>query len=696
MKTQPNTHFNTLWDSKPIYADVNHFITYISTLSFETVKTNKKQVYYNIPCSFDIETTSFEMNGEKCAIMYEWTFCICGCSVYGRTWDEFSLLLNKINTLFNKGCLLVYVHNLEYEFQFMYKRYIFSKVFALDNRRVCYAKYKNIEFRCSYILSGVSLEVLGNQLNTYTIKKLVGALNYNLIHTPLTPLTNTELSYCINDCLVVVAYIQEMIEQYDGKIFNIPLTKTGKVRKVCRDKCKKTRDYYKLMNILQLDVEEYKILKLTFAGGFTHANVRHSCCIHENVYSLDECSAYPSVMLCEQFPMSKGIKVKVKSIKHLEKLCNEYCCIFCVCFKNIVSTQFVNPISKSKCVLIENCVENNGRIMKAEKLATYITNVDYDVYKHFYKWDSMAVKDCYIYDRGYLPKPLLECILEFYANKTSLKGVEGKEIEYSIAKELLNSMYGMCVTDPYKPEYTIGSNNEWVCNLSNIEDTINSYNKSKNRFLFYAWGVFITAYARRNLFSAINELQNDFIYCDTDSVKFLNYEQHKEWFTRYNEYITRKIKHSCKINNLDYNKTTPKTKDGTNKPLGVWEVDGIYRLFKTLGAKRYAYFVGDKFMFTLAGCGKYKGSEYLQSISKTDLDCMSKFNNELYIPPEHTGKLTHTYIDEEINGVIYDYNGIPYEYNELSFVHLAPCEFTLCIAEKYLKLINVIREECIL
>lgn len=687
------TCFNYLWKNKHVYNDINGYFNYLSTIDIPIVKNNKKQEYYNIPCSFDIETTSFEMNSEKCCIMYEWTFCIGGASVYGRTWKEFEQLLHKIQNHFDKACLIVYVHNLEYEFQFIYKRIHFSKVFALDNRRVCYAQYNNIEFRCSYILSGVSLAILGKQLNTYHVEKLVGALDYDLIHTPLTPLTPKEISYCINDCLVVVAYIQEMIEQYNGKIFDIPLTKTGKVRKVCRTKCKKTRDYYKIMNILQIDVEEYKILKRTFAGGFTHANVFHSCCILENVSSLDECSAYPAVMICEQFPMGRGKKIQIKSKKHLDEICNQYCCVFGVCFTNIIATQFETPISKSKCTILEKPIENNGRIIKADRLAIYITNVDYEIFKHFYKWENMGVKDCYIYDKGYLPKPILECVLDFYAGKTELKGVNGKEIEYALAKELLNSMYGMTVTDIYKPQYTVNEFDEWVCELPDIEKTIEKYNKSKNRFLFYAWGVFITAYARRNLFSAIYELKNDFVYADTDSVKFLNYENHKEWFEKYNEHITRKIKHSCNINNLDYNKTNPKTKDGEHKPMGVWEIDGIYRLFKTLGAKRYAYFIDDKFTFTLAGCGKKIGSEYLQSISKNDFDCMNKFNNDLYIPSEYTGKLTHTYIDEEINGVIYDYLGTPYEYNEKSFVHLSPCEFTLSIAQQYMKLINTLREE---
>ena len=36
----------------------------------ETIKTAKKIEYYNMPCAFDIETTSFYAGEEKRAIMY--------------------------------------------------------------------------------------------------------------------------------------------------------------------------------------------------------------------------------------------------------------------------------------------------------------------------------------------------------------------------------------------------------------------------------------------------------------------------------------------------------------------------------------------------------------------------------------------------------------------------------------------------
>ena len=52
--------------------------------------------YYNIPCSFDIETTSFiDEFGNKSATMYVWQLGLNGCVIVGRTWDEYIQVINR-------------------------------------------------------------------------------------------------------------------------------------------------------------------------------------------------------------------------------------------------------------------------------------------------------------------------------------------------------------------------------------------------------------------------------------------------------------------------------------------------------------------------------------------------------------------------------------------------------------------------
>ena len=99
-----------------------------------------------------------------------------------------------------------------------------------------------------------------------------------------------------------------------------------------------------------------------------------------------------------------------------------------------------------------------------------------------------------------------------------MKGVQGKEYEYLHNKQLLNACYGMCVTD-IAPEPILYDNDIWTTDLYTLEDQISKYNKAKQRFLFYPWGIYVTAYARRNLFMGIYEFYTDYIYSDTDSIK---------------------------------------------------------------------------------------------------------------------------------------------------------------------------------
>lgn len=232
------------------------FLQQVSQLDLPVFKDNKSVEWYNVPASFDIETSSFYEGGNKVslnkrAIMYIWQFGISDLVCYGRTWAEFETFMTAIQIILGTNenrRLLVYVHNLPYEWQFIRKRFKWDKVFLLEDRKPVKARMGGIEFRCSLKLSGgKSLANVGKDLQTHKVEKKVGDLDYSLIRTPLTPLTEKELGYCEYDIRVVNAYIAEKIEQ-DGNVSRIPLTNTGYVREYCRKACfralEEVQDYY--------------------------------------------------------------------------------------------------------------------------------------------------------------------------------------------------------------------------------------------------------------------------------------------------------------------------------------------------------------------------------------------------------------------------------------------------------------------
>lgn len=673
---------------------------------FPIVVDTSKTMFFNVPVAFDIETSSFYSDTlEKRACMYEWTFGINGVVFVGRTWKEFADFLENVVAWFGvtpKKRLVVYVHNLAYEFQFIAHRFAWDKVFSLRERKPVYAITKTgIEFRCSYILSGYSLENLGMKLTKYHVEKVTGGLNYDKIRHSETPLTEKEWLYCENDVRVVMSYIQERIE-IDGDITRIPLTKTGYVRRYCRKAClygegsRKTSEsknkYYRFrdkIRHLTIEPNEYEQLKRGFQGGFTHANAWKSGKLIHNVGSFDFTSSYPAVMVAEKFPMSKGERYEIKSSDDFRKQLSTYCCLFDVEFYGLESTS-VNEhyISLSRCMKCESEITDNGRIVSASKVLLTITEQDFFVIERFYAWDSMKIGNFVRYRKAYLPTDFVKAVLTLYKEKTELKDVEGREIEYASAKEMVNSCYGMTVTDICRDEIVF--NGEWAVEKSNKEDTLTKYNRSKNRFLFYPWGVWVTAYARKNLFTGIYSFGDDYIYSDTDSIKATNYKNHLAYINAYNADITKKLETAIAYHGIDASFICPETIDGKKKPLGVWDFEGEYKYFKTLGAKRYLVCTkDDKLKMTVAGLNKKAATPYLLEKANGDiLTAFELFSDNLYIPKGKTGKNVHTYIDDYTSGGVVDYMGEYGTYEEFSSIHMEAADYSLSLSDAYAKFLR--------
>lgn len=686
---------------------IEEFIDRLSESTYDVKKNNKKVAYYQIPCSLDIETSSFIKDGEKRATMYIGALDINHIIYFFRTWEEMGDLFDAIHEFFMLGentRLLIYVHNLSYEFQFLRKWINWDKVFALSEREVVYAISGGIEFRCSYKLSGYSLENLA-KIRKLPIKKLNENYDYKLLRTYQSELEEDVYKYLINDVEIIIYYIEQLLYE-EKEISRIPLTKTQYVRRYTRNQCSSYK-YRKMIRNLEIDIEEYDYLKKAFSGGFTHANILNSNKIFEKVSSYDFTSSYPAVMLSEKFPMSSSERLDNPSEKDVEDSIKYYCCIIELELYNVES-KFIadNPLSASKCEITGKKEIDNGRIMSADKIKTVITEQDFMTIKEFYNIGDIKILTIYRYVKNYLPTEFIKAILDLYKIKTELKGVDNRETEYLNSKEMLNSEYGMTVTDILRDtiEY---KNDEWGIGEMDIENEIDKYNNKFDRFMFYPWGVWVTAYARRNLFTAILELKGDYIYSDTDSVKFINRESHLDYFNRYNFMLEKKLQKAMKYHNLDMELVKPKTIEGKEKLIGEWDYDGDYSYFKTLGAKRYITVSKDVIVLTVSGLNKNYALPYIldkceikyekqngkcKMLGQPNIKKVFDFFSEgMYIPKGKTGKNTHTYIDDEFGCVVQDYKGKYCKVHEKSCIHLDEADYKLSLAEDYLNFILGIR-----
>lgn len=479
-------------------------------------------------------------------------------------------------------------------------------------------------------------------------------------------------------------------------------------------------------------------LKRAFQGGFTHANAFMVNKMVDNVYSMDLTSAYPSNMVAEEFPMSEAEIIKNKDLtpEVFATSLKYYCCLFDIHLKNVrAKKHHENYISSSRCrgsqeslfklcapksqtenkkatkkvpngpkisnidwenYGLKNAIINNGRLVEADEIFMTVTEIDFAIIKEYYEFDQpFHVGNFRRYKKSYLPRDFVLSILDLYKEKTMFKGVEGKESEYAHGKENLNSSFGMTCTDIIREEIVYDPvDNEWKDpKTPNIIPTINKYNGSNERFLFYAWGVWVTAYTRKNLFSAITELGDDYIYSDTDSVKYKNYSKHQPYFDSFNKRVREKLIKAMHFHKVDVSLIEPPTANGAKKCLGVWSFDGHYSKFKTIGAKRYlVQYSNDprnkekkrgKYELTVAGLDKNKPINYLLNKYKDNI--FEGFNTELEIPAEFSGKMTHTYIDDSKRGSVMDYLGVKGSYYEKSGVHLENSTHSLNWAESFRK-----------
>ena len=658
----------------------------------------KRKKYDNTIYTFDIETSSYlilnnkQLNAldyadlskkdqEDCLFMsnmYIWMFGINDQVYYGRTWEELKIFLLRIESWATDYKKYVFVHNLAYEFQFMRNEFQMKNVFARKSRKPIKFELEdfNFEFRCSYMMTNCSLEKLPKiyQLN---VKKLVGNLDYTKIRNSKTELSEKELAYCENDCLVVYEYIKKELETYET-LKNLPLTSTGHVRKELKEKIDKDYSYKnKVRRAVNCDGHIYNLLIEAFAGGYTHANWIYTDSIVENVESYDFTSSYPYVMVTHKFPSNEFRKINLTNINQM-KDCFAY--IIYVKFKNIRCKYYNNFISQSKCRSILKGRYDNGRIIGADELEIVLTDVDFKLIFETYDFDEYEILESYYSIYDYLPKQFIEFILEKYVNKTKYKNVEGMEVEYVLEKAKFNSLYGMAVTNNIKDTVIYDNEKGWTEESITNDEILKLLEKEKETgFLSFAYGVWVTAWARYNLLSNLIKLDKYVIYADTDSLKLCG-KFDINIIKNYNESVKQKIEKVSKELEIDINKFMPKDSKGISHELGVFDHDASYKKFITQGAKKYAY--EDKngeIHITVSGVPK-KGAKALKKLED--------FKDDFVFDYKDTGKNLLIYNDEMDKFMLTDYQGNCEEITAKFGCTLVPTTYELGKSEEYCYLIS--------
>lgn len=643
-------------------------------------------------CGFDIETTKTKNEN---TFPYHYQFNINNDYITCRTLNEhlefIEFLVKKTTVKSKKKAkpkMLIFIHNMSYEFSFLRKYYKITKLFAKEKRKPVYFEIDNLIFLDSYLIENKSLANLAKDYNLPT-QKAVGDLDYSKIRNSLTPLTFTEKRYNYNDVKILSEYAEYVyFKQYLETEHYMPLTNTQKVRhsmkcyimekggKSAIDKIKS-----RISQLFPKSALDYRLMfRWLFRGGFVHANYKYTNVLLKNIHCVDFTSSYIYVLLCGYFPMSEF--TYCDNLQEMKKHIEKDCCIMKVTFYNIKQKTEHSIESFSKCINPKNYKLDNGRIMQADEITVYLTELDYKMYCNFYTWDDMEIHEFKYARRGRLPEYVIIPMLEFYKNKNSLKGIKGKEAQYMRSKNMLNSFYGCMVTRIVFDEILLDEIGNWDKISSN-----KPYAKYCKTLLSPYWGIWTTAHARYNELTLLHDLKG-VIYSDTDSHKYLHkyHDYNISIIDNYNKGVYNQIIDACNHYGIDKAIVTQERENipyysQMNNTLGFATFDGNYVAFKTLGAKRYIYL--DENMerhTTIAGLPKNFYVKENNSIYRF----FTNFTNN-YVAKNC--KLCSVYCDNYVSETVTDEYGNSEMMEIASHVTLEEIDFSLTIDTDYFDLI---------
>lgn len=552
-----------------------------------------------------------------------------------------SELINFYNDLINtyhlnySHRLVTVIHNASYDLSYLLP-YIQLYLPDKDDHEGIYdgktkiKKYRQggLEFRCSFMLSGESLESWSKNLNVKN-KKQIGIYDYSKVIYQDDDLTDDEKLYDEMDVRSLHECYKKQMEIYGDNIATVPNTATGYVRRDFRKASTKMKRYREIIfHHGRLDVDSYKFCIDSYAGGYTHNNRFEKDKIIEGLIGhRDFRSMYPSVMRCYPLPFgtpqmiysAKRSKEKITT-KEILDLYPKYSTISKIYISEVSlkDPNITMPFMQSAKLYIqktEKILLDNGRILYFKgHCTTYIDNHTLKILSEQYNIKG-KIQKVYAFENIMMPKCLAVAIDEYFKEKANRKilvkeaikkygrGSEEHleaEMYYLLAKKKLNGIYGMFATNPVGDAIDFDIElpdffSETKCSDDDsIQEALNNYYGSRNNFLTYQVGVFVTALARYELYEYIKIIgYENVLYCDTDSI-----------FYKKNPEIEKKIEelNAKKHENAVALKAYVTDNNGKDIYYDVFEQEDDLVQFKGLHSKCYGFVTTDgDFSCTIAG-----------------------------------------------------------------------------------------------
>lgn len=670
---------------------------------------------------------------EPVGLMYLWQCAVedgtGGIKLFfGRTWETWNDFLTMLTQEIKRQALLgfksvdrdlenslvdkkrlnidisIWAHNLGHDWQFQRSafnnKFVNKKctaVFARKPRKPFKAamRFNNltIYYKDTFVLSQKSLKDWAKDCPNCPLNKIPD-FDYLEIRTPEDQLSNQEILYAANDVLIMV-YCLEYERELVGKLEDIPMTQTGKVRRVLVEKVAKKNQYWNYLCgyiTKHYSPEEYRKRIQLYTGGYVHANNLHVSKTSEEdtIRCFDFSSSYPSALM-GKYPTAGYEPCDVSEFDTLQQQDVEdpdFRWFAKIRLRNVCTNLFNTYWSLSKCIDPLDPIADNGRIYKAKEMTIYVTDLDWFTFRQAYHFDpDFEVLELQKGPADYLPKEMIEVILDYYFKKCTFKGDPTKISELIESKQLLNGIYGVFVYKAIADQ--VYFDGDWKTKKLDdygdemYYDLLFQIDEEK-AFGFFDLGLICSAIARKRLWDFILHLDKSVWYADTDSIKGTFSDVDIKWIEDYNKTIKAREDKLAQHYNLDPKLFAPIV-NGKEKRLGIMAREDDCKYFKTLGCKRYIAQHGDEIECTIAGLPKKAGSEKIKTFDD--------FNNYTLWTTKESQKACCYYNDDQPETHWTGRDGKVWISHDKYGVCLKPVTFDLSLSDDFVTFLSMIYGE---
>ena len=472
----------------------------------------------------DFETSTLEWwQIDGYARVWAWAMCEIGKPdnfIYGTDLDEFMAYLEK-----SRDNLTLYFHNLKFDSSYIFYwlethgyTYIQNKREAKDRTYTCLitdtGQFYSLEIWFSIKGTHVNKVTIYDSMKilNFSVEYIAGKKGFNLPIQKLEldynnyrpvghHLTEHEIDYIRNDVEVMSRALKIM---FDRKLTKMTIASNA-------------LSYYKTtVNDFKyffpvLTQEQDEIIRKSYKGGWTYLNPYYKDRIVEDGIVIDKNSMYPSMMYDKFLPCGQPEFYNGKYIHDIG---------YPLYIQSLTCSFKIKPGKLPTIQLKHNpAYRENEYIEDTEgKLETLtLTNVDLELFFEHYDVANLT------YNCGFKfrqVKGMFKQYIDFWINEKINGQKEGSVARRTIAKLMLNSLYGKFGTNGLfrskhpvlKSDGSIG----FTLNESEVKDTI-----------YCPVASFITSYARADIirnsqavrdYSLSTYGEDYYIYSDTDSI----------------------------------------------------------------------------------------------------------------------------------------------------------------------------------